>query len=159
MAPFDPSIPQEAVIIARGRAASIRCARAAGAKPPKTAAWIAPRRVIARQAIRAAGIIGTVPISFCVRIVGSIWDRPTVDEDYIAAFHAFFSENAGEDFDFIEELGVSVSFGGAGHGGFPDNCDIVAVACVDVAIDTVVGCGDLAIREPGPLVSGLTQSS
>lgn len=57
--PLDPSMPQEAVMMARGRAASMRCARAAGAKPPKTAAWMAPSRVIARQAISAAGIIGT----------------------------------------------------------------------------------------------------
>src|SRR4051812_29066238 len=61
MGPLFPSIPHEAVIIARGRAASMRCARDCGAKPPKTAAWIAPRGVIARAAIRAAGIIGTTP--------------------------------------------------------------------------------------------------
>lgn len=59
MGPLEPSIPHDAVMIAFGRAASIRCARACGAKPPKTAAWIAPRRVIASAAIKAAGIIGT----------------------------------------------------------------------------------------------------
>lgn len=46
-------------MIARGRAASIRCANDWAAKPPKTAAWMAPRRVIASAAMRAAGIIGT----------------------------------------------------------------------------------------------------
>jgi hypothetical protein len=86
-------------------------------------------------------------------------DRHTVDDDYITAFHAFFAEDASENFDFIEELGVGVFFGGTGHWGLPDNGDIVPIACVDVAIDTIVGCGDFAIREPGPLVFGLTQSS
>lgn len=59
--PFEPSMPQDAVIRAIGLEASIRCASAAGANPPKTTAWIAPRREIASIAKRAAGIIGTVP--------------------------------------------------------------------------------------------------
>jgi hypothetical protein len=47
-------------MMARGRAASIRCANDCAAKPPKTAAWMAPRRVIASAAMSAAGIIGTM---------------------------------------------------------------------------------------------------
>lgn len=56
---FAPSIPQDAVRIATGFEASIRCAKDAGAKPPKTTACIAPNREMARVPIRAAGIIGT----------------------------------------------------------------------------------------------------
>lgn len=52
-------MPHEAVMMTRGRAASIRCANDCAAKPPKTAAWMAPRRVIASAAMSAAGIIGT----------------------------------------------------------------------------------------------------
>ena len=55
-----PSIPQDAVRIATGFEASIRCARDAAANPPNTTAWIAPSRDMASVPIRAAGIIGTV---------------------------------------------------------------------------------------------------
>jgi hypothetical protein len=58
-----PSIPHEAVRIATGFDASIRCAREAAANPPNTTAWIAPSREIASIPIRAAGIIGTVKSS------------------------------------------------------------------------------------------------
>jgi hypothetical protein len=58
--PLLPSIPQEAVIIAFGLEASIRCASDGGEKPLNTTACIAPRRAIASIAKRAAGIMGTV---------------------------------------------------------------------------------------------------
>lgn len=41
-------------------------------------------------------------------------------------------------------------FCGAGHGGLPYDGDIIAIAGQDVAIDTIVCCGDLAVGEPGP---------
>ena len=47
-------------MIARGLEASILCANDAGAKPPKTTVWIAPRREIASIAKSAEGIMGTV---------------------------------------------------------------------------------------------------
>ena len=46
-------------VLIAGLLASMRWARAAEAKPPKTTVWIAPRRFTARMPITAAGIIGT----------------------------------------------------------------------------------------------------
>ena len=53
-------MPQDAVMMALGLEASIRCANETDEKPPKTTACMAPSREIARMAKRAAGIIGTV---------------------------------------------------------------------------------------------------
>ena len=52
------SIPQEAAMITFGLASSTRAASSAGAKPPKTTEWIAPRRAHAYIAMSASGIIG-----------------------------------------------------------------------------------------------------
>lgn len=54
-----PSTPHEAVRMARGREASMRWARACGAKPPKTTVWTAPRREMAKRPMSTAGIMGT----------------------------------------------------------------------------------------------------
>ncbi len=52
------SIPQEAEMITRGCASSIRVASSLAAKPPKTTEWTAPIRAHASMAITASGIIG-----------------------------------------------------------------------------------------------------
>lgn len=47
MGAFAPSMPHDEVRMATGREASMRWARALDAKPPKTMAWTAPRRLMA----------------------------------------------------------------------------------------------------------------
>lgn len=113
MGPLDPSIPHDAVIIALGRAASMRCARACEAKPPKTAAWIAPKRVIANAAIKAAGIIGTrcdtwsvldswfssIPHLWChYEVVG----LRTVNDNNITLLYPFLPKHTGKNLHLIE---------------------------------------------------------
>lgn len=52
----------------------------------------------------------------------------TVDDNNIAALDPLFSQDTGEDFDFIEQLGVGVFLGCVGDGGLPDDGDILAMA-------------------------------
>ena len=52
------SMPQHAERMTFGLASSIRAASSAGAKPPKTTEWIAPRRAQASMAMTASGTIG-----------------------------------------------------------------------------------------------------
>ena len=52
------SIPQEAAMIAFGRASSIRTASSGAAKPPNTTEWIAPSRAQASIPTSASGTIG-----------------------------------------------------------------------------------------------------
>ena len=79
-------------------------------------------------------------------------ERRTVDDDDIAFADALFAEHTGEDFNFVEELGVGVCLDSVCDGRVPYYGRVVAVAGEDVAVDAVVGCGDLAIGEPGPMV-------
>ena len=51
-------LPPSAVIISFGLASSMRAARLAAAKPPKTTECTAPSRAQARIAKQASGIIG-----------------------------------------------------------------------------------------------------
>ena len=51
-------MPASLVTITLGRASSMRAARLAAAKPPKTTEWIAPMRTVASIANTASGIIG-----------------------------------------------------------------------------------------------------
>ena len=53
-----PSMPQDALTIAEGRASSIRTASSRAANPPKTTLWTAPIRAQASIATAASGIIG-----------------------------------------------------------------------------------------------------
>lgn len=80
----------------------------------------------------------------------------TVDDDHVTALDALLSQDACENFDFIEKLGIGVFLGGVCHGGFPDDGDIVSMAGLDVAIDAIVCCGDVSIWEPGPGLVGAT---
>lgn len=81
-------------MITRGLDASIRCASDAGANPPKTTAWMAPSREMARRAKRAAGIMGTWEVSY------NGWEifrkSHTVDENDIALPHPLISQYASE---------------------------------------------------------------
>ena len=51
-------MPASLTTIAFGRASSMRAARLAAAKPPKTTEWIAPMRTVASMANTASGTIG-----------------------------------------------------------------------------------------------------
>ncbi len=51
-------MPASLVTITLGCASSMRAARLAAAKPPKTTEWIAPRRTVASIANTASGVIG-----------------------------------------------------------------------------------------------------
>jgi hypothetical protein len=51
-------IPASLVTSTFGRASSIRAARLAAAKPPKTTEWIAPSLTVASMANTASGVIG-----------------------------------------------------------------------------------------------------
>ncbi len=51
-------MPASLVTITFGLASSMRAARLAAAKPPKTTEWIAPRRTVASIANTASGVIG-----------------------------------------------------------------------------------------------------
>ena len=53
-----PRIPASEVTISFGLASSMRVARLAAAKPPKTTEWIAPMRAQASIANAASAIIG-----------------------------------------------------------------------------------------------------
>lgn len=57
--PAPPSMPHEAVRTSLGSDESMRLLHSAGAKPPKTTVWMAPRCVIASRAIWHSGIMGT----------------------------------------------------------------------------------------------------
>jgi len=52
------SIPQLADTMTLGSASSMRADSSAGAKPPKTTEWMAPRRAQASIAMTASGTIG-----------------------------------------------------------------------------------------------------
>lgn len=104
--PLAPSMPHEAVMIARGRAASIRCARDCAANPPKTAAWMAPSRVIASAAISAVGIIGTAECGQTLNMIRSSGVEKqlvhTVDDHHIALPDSFFPQHTRENLHLIQ---------------------------------------------------------
>lgn len=75
----------------------------------------------------------------------------TVYDDDVASPHALFAEYTGQHLDFVEQLAVRVFLGRVRDGRLPNNSDVVAAAGGDMAIHAVVGGGDLAIREPGPM--------
>ena len=87
-------------MITRGLDASMRWASDAGAKPPKTTAWMAPSREMARRAKSAAGIMGTGKVSCNCRECS---DRAhTVDENYIAFLHPLISQHTSKCLHFAE---------------------------------------------------------
>src|ERR1700712_2672593 len=101
MGGFAPSMPQDAVRIATGREASIRCANEAAAKPPKTTAWMAPRRLMANMPMRAAGIMGTISCQPCSHRVVHDMGALTVHQHNISLLHALVSENSCQYLHFI----------------------------------------------------------
>src|ERR1700761_881105 len=101
MGPLAPSIPHEAVMIARGRAASMRWARDCAANPPKTAAWMAPRRVIASAAMSAAGIMGTA-WGQPAMLDGSEAGEHTIDNHDIALAHTLLPQHTRQHLHLIE---------------------------------------------------------
>ena len=74
-------------------------------------------------------------------------DHRQVDRDPIARHDTEAREHVRDAFDLVGQLGV-------GHAALvarltlPEECDAVAVACLDVPVEAVVGHVELAIREP-----------
>lgn len=76
----------------------------------------------------------------------------TVDDHHISLAHPLLPQHARKHLHLIQQLPVGVFLCGVRHWRLPDNGDIVAETIVDVAVHTVVGGGDLAVREPRPMV-------
>lgn len=145
-----PSMPHEAVRMATGREASMRWARAPEAKPPKTTAWMAPRRLMARMPISAAGIMGTEKGKIVNRVArqGSL----TVDKHDIPLLDTLLPQDGSEDLDLIEQLLVCDALLGVGDGAVVKNGGEVTVAGKDMSVNTVVARRYLAIGEPLPVL-------
>lgn len=142
-------------MMALGRAASIRWASDLAANPPNTAEWIAPRRVMARAAISAAGIIGTKTVSNALMNTAK-QGYHTVDNHNIALLNPLLPQHPGQHLHLIQQLLVGVLLLRARHRRLPDNCSRIPVPVVHMPIDAVVGRGDFAVGEPGPVLVGIS---
>lgn len=88
----------------------------------------------------------------CVRVGGFSGFKLTVDQHDVALLDALLAQDAGKGLDLIEELLVGDGLLGLGHGAVVEDGRGVAVAGVHVAVDAVVAGGQLARREPLPVV-------
>ena len=136
-------------MIALGRDASSLCAKDGGEKPPNTTACIAPIRLMASIAKRAAGIIGTKKaISACLSM-GS--ERvSTVYDHHIPSSNAFLPQHTGEDLNLAQDLLVCVLLLALAHRAIPIYGNLISITCLNVPIDTIVAIGDFSIWIPSP---------
>jgi hypothetical protein len=75
-------------------------------------------------------------------------DHGHVDQDAIAFFNALFLENAGKLGDFIPEFIVGVFCNGVSNRTVVDQGKLLSPPLINVIIQCVVACIDLASREP-----------